>query len=110
MPLINNIRELNERVSFYKLMPGDGPDPNDEEEKMIFSCWAKVRTAYIKDVKAATGTDYEGTLEIVVRYQQEESIDTKMVLEWKNKKYNIVKVNPDYAEKNFTVLVVKARN
>lgn len=110
MPIINNVNELNERITFIQMVPNDGPEPGEGVEKEVFSCWAKVRTAYIKDVKASAGTDFEDTIEIVIRQQQKEPVKNDMQIKWQGKYYDIVETSPDYAEKAYMVLVIKARN
>lgn len=106
MALINNVNELNERITILSVKPSGGPEPGDEE-KELFSCWAKIRTQYIKDIKDYSGTAFEDTTEIVIRQLQKYQVTNKMKIRWKNKTYNIVKVNPDNATKEFMVLVVK---
>jgi len=44
----------------------------------------------------------------VIRQQQDYSIDGEMKVRWRDKDYNILEINPDYAEKAYMVLVVKA--
>lgn len=107
MPLINNVNELNERIEVLQLEPNRGPEPG-ETETVLFSCWAKIRTQTIKDIQAQSGTSLENTTEIVIREYQQEKITSTMKIRWKDKTFNIVKVNPDTAFKEYMVLLVKA--
>lgn len=107
MPIIKNINELNERVMFIKMQPNDGPEPGDEEEKEVFSCWAKIRTQNIKDVKSDYDTYYQDTMEIVIRQIQDHKITNDMAMKWNGDRYDIIKINPDNAFKEFMVLLVK---
>lgn len=109
MPIVNHPNELQERVTFVELVEADGPEAGMTEEKELFSCWAKVRTQLIKDVKENKLTDYENTLELVIRQQQDYAIDNEMLLKWNGNTYNLIEINPDYAEKAYMVLVVKIR-
>lgn len=109
MPLIKNVNELNERVTILSVESNPGPDPG-EIEMELFSCWAKIRTQSIKDIKDYAGTAFEDTTEIVIRQFQKQAVTNKMKVKWQGKLYNIVKVNPDTAFKEFMVLVVKAIN
>ncbi len=106
MPIIKNVNELNERITVLSVEPTPGPFPGESEQE-LFSCWAKIRTQNIKDVKEYSGTKYEDTLEVVLRQQQEYRITNQMKIYRNEKKYNIIKVNPDTAFKEFMVLVVK---
>lgn len=110
MPLIKNVNELNDRITIIKIESGSGPDPSDETETELFSCWAKIRTQNIKDVKDYKGTAFEDTTDIVIRQIQKQPITNKMMVKWQGKKYNIVKINPDTAFKEYMVLVVKLIN
>lgn len=107
MPIVNRANELNERISIVEMRPAPGPEPGEEEETEIFSCWAKVRTMNIKDVKANASTEYENTIEVVIRQQQDASINNQMEVRWQDRLYNIIEINPDYAEKAYMVLVIK---
>ncbi|MFZ1302647.1 MAG: hypothetical protein WAU93_05680 [Lactococcus raffinolactis] len=63
MPLIKNTNELNDHITFIKIESVNGPDPSDETETELFSCWVKIkiRAQNIKDYK---GTTFEVTMEL----------------------------------------------
>ena len=63
MPLIKNTNELNDHITFIKIESVNGPDPSDETETELFSCWVKIkiRAQNIKDYK---GTTFEVTIEL----------------------------------------------
>lgn len=63
MPLIKNTNELNDHITFIKIESVNGPDPSDETETELFSCWLKIkiRAQNIKDYK---GTTFEDTMEL----------------------------------------------
>ena len=106
MSLIKNVNELNERITFMKKEPNPGPEPGETEIE-LFSCWAKIKTQFIKDVKDYEGTAFEDTVEVVIRQIQDYEIDNTMVVKWQGKSYSIIKINPDYAYKEYMVIVVK---
>lgn len=110
MPIIKNINELNERIDVITVKPSSGPMPGEDVEAILFSCWAKIRTQNIKDVKEMAGTTYDDTLEIVIRQDQKKTITTKMKIDWQGNRYSVVKVNPDTAFKEYMVLLVKQTN
>ena len=63
MPLIKNTNELNDHITFIKIESVNGPEPSDETETELFSCWVKIkiRAQNIKDYK---GTTFEVTMEL----------------------------------------------
>lgn len=109
MPIIKNINELNSRITIISVEAG-GPEPSDETETELFPCWAKIRTQNIKDIKANMGTTFEDATEVVIRQIQRQAISNKMLVKLKDKKYNIVKINPDITYKGYMVLVIKSVN
>lgn len=109
MPIINNVSELNERITFYSVKPAKGPEPGEEVTK-LFSCWAKVRTQYIKDMKDSHGTYFQDTIEIVIRQIQSDLIDNSMMIEWDGEMYNIIKISSDTTYKEFMTIVIKKIN
>lgn len=109
MPLIKNVNELNERITFFSI-EDSGPDPGQGTVTEVGSCWAKIRTQFIKDIKEFAGTIYEDTIEIVIRQYQNFDIKNNLEIRWKGKSYNIVKINPDTTAKEYMVLLVKKTN
>lgn len=109
MPIINNVIELNERISFF-IIEDEGPDPGSGTPYEVGSCWAKIKTRYVKDIKDDAGTAFEDTVEIVIRQYQRFEIKNDMEIEWGNNKYNIIKINPDTSFKEYLVLIVKKIN
>ena len=55
MPLIKNTNELNDHITFIKIESVNGPDPSDETETELFSCWVKIK------IRAQNSKDYKGT-------------------------------------------------
>ena len=106
MPLINNINQLNDRIDIISKQPSDGPEPG-EVETTLFSCWTYVKTRTLNDIKSSTGTIFEDTIDFVIRYDQKQEITSKMMVKWKNSTYEIIKVNPDSGNKQYTVIVAK---
>lgn len=107
MPLIKSANEFNERIKVYETKPSSGFFPGEDEEILLFTCWAKIMISTLQDVKQYSGTGMEDVLEIVIRHQQKKKVTNKMVIEWQNKKYSIKKINVDNARKEFDVVFVK---
>lgn len=109
MPIIKNVNELNERITFQTTRQ-NGPYPGDVTIEDVFSCWAQVRTQNIKDVKAGVLNLHEDLTEFVVRYHLPAEINNAMLIKWKGDSYNIVKVNRDNAYKKFNVILGKKQH
>lgn len=110
MPLINNVNELNERIGIYSITPPNGPEPGDGEEELLFECWAKIRTQNITDIEKNYGTEFQDVIQVVIRQLQDHKITNKMKVMYDGKLYNIFKINPDRAFKDYMVLFVKSMN
>lgn len=110
MPIINHVNELNERIGVYKIKPNKGPEPGEGEPQLLFECWAKIRTQTVSDIQKNYGTEFEDTIQIVIRQLQDYDINNKMKVMYKGTLYNIFKINPDNANKEFMVLFVRSNN
>lgn len=108
MSIIKNVRQLNELITFKKVVPKSGPEVG-YDSKELFSCWTHVRTQRIRDVKQWQGTLFENTIDFIIRYQQPQPIDNSMTVVWQGNEYNIVEINPDTGSKEFTVIVCKKK-
>ncbi|MFZ2408740.1 MAG: hypothetical protein WAW65_04510 [Lactococcus raffinolactis] len=63
MPLIKNTNELNDHITFIKIESVNGPDPSDETETELFSCWVKIKIG-AQNIKDYKGTTFEVTMEL----------------------------------------------
>ena len=63
MPLIKNTNELNDHITFIKIESVNGPDPSDETETELFSCWVKIKI-HAQNIKDYKGTTFEDTMEL----------------------------------------------
>lgn len=108
-------RHLNNRMTFFVLEDkknGDG-ELIKNIKKELFSCWCEVSKATVKEFKERTISAKNGELQkrratknFFIRYQQQEAIDTAMMIEFKGKTYKVIDTEPD--EKNFDYLMIKA--
>ncbi|MGO3732057.1 MAG: phage head closure protein [Vagococcus sp.] len=108
MPLINNVNELNERISIVelKIIRDSTGSKKAKEEIILFECWAQVRTArlrdyYVKDIVP----DIQKQISFVIRYNPQMLLKDDMKLKWNGRIYNIHAVNYDYRDKEWTTLI-----
>lgn len=77
------------------------------EQVDVFSTWAYVRQQYLNEIASTAGTTLKDTITFVIRYDQPQEIDTSMAIKWNGAVYQIVKANPDLANKQWTTLIVR---
>jgi head-tail adaptor len=102
---------LNTRVTFYKFVPNDGPEPGEVEERALYKAWAKVDEVWLKDIEIAKSNGTLSDVTITIRdprgtYQPNNmhylSIDSAY---YKEKRYNIKHVQPDLQNKRYIRIV-----
>lgn len=105
---ITNVGQMNDRIGFYqiKTVKDESGTPR-KQEVLLFSCWAAIRTQYLKEVTATIGTKLENTLTFIIRYQQRHEVTNDMTVKHKGIKYNIVQINPDLQNKQFTTVIAR---
>lgn len=108
-------RHLNNKMAFFILEDKKNEDGEliKNIKKELFTCWCEVSKATVKEFKERTVSTKNGELQkrratknFFIRYQQQQEIDTAMLIEFKGKSYKVIDIEPD--EKNFDYLLVKA--
>lgn len=107
-------RHLNDRMTFFVLkdIKNDDGDLIKNVKTDLFSCWCEVSKATVKEFKERTASAKNGELQkrrnvknFFIRYQQEQEIDTRMLVDFKGKTYKVIDIEPD--EMNFDYCMVK---
>ena len=108
MAIINRVDQLNERIAFYSVGMGkvNGVAVSNVRTDH-FKTWAMVRSQYLNEIETNAGGSLEDTITFVIRYDQPEKILNTWRIEWQEKQYNIVKLNPDAAAKKWTTIICK---
>lgn len=108
MPIVNSVGQLNERITFREnqMVRGEGGVLITKQVD-VFSTWAYVRQQYLNEIATTSGGTLENTITFVIRYDQPQPINTGMAIKWNGKTYQIVKANPDLANKQWTTLIAK---
>lgn len=112
MPLINNINEFNERITFLGTIYTGPSEENGwqitvEEGVEVYSCWCMVKTQFLKDLNSNAGTFLENTINFVIRNQQGYILDNTLKVKWHEVVYDIVNINPDTSKKKYDVIIAK---
>lgn len=112
MPLIKNVNEFNERITFlgsdYEAPSADNGWQLVEIDGIeVYSCWCMVKTQFLSDLTSQAGTVLENTVNFVIRSQQGYDINNELQVKWNDVVYDIVDINPDTAKKQYDVIIGK---
>lgn len=102
--------KFNERISFVKMIPSSGPEPGETEETEIFSCWCYFKGKSVYDIQREITTGLEDTINLYIRYEHTTQFDNKSYIRFQGNLYNIIKINPNISEKDFTLITAKLTN
>ncbi|WP_375179913.1 phage head closure protein [Enterococcus rotai] len=104
-------RNMNRRITFFEIVRGKNDDGELEDSycKVIFSCWAEIPKAKIKEFRDRTSMELAGEgiqkrkdqLVFLIRYHSKQLIDTTMKIAFEGNSYEITDVEIDYAYKEF---------
>lgn len=102
---------MNQRITFFKVVKAKNSDGELEANycKIIFSCWAEIPKAKIKEFKERTSMELAGEgiqkkkeqLIFLIRYHSRQLIDTTMKIAFESNAYEITDVEIDHAYKEF---------
>lgn len=104
---------MNERITIFKETPGQNDDGEtlDNKRTDLFSCWAEVQKATVKEFKSRSSQEFgEGiqkrkrNINFNIRYRQKEIVDTSMLIDFRGDDYQIVDVETDYMKKDFSMI------
>ncbi len=112
MPLINNVNDFNERITFLgtKVVApsaANGWQISIEDGIEVYSCWCMVKTQFLSDLTSKAGTMLESTVNFVIRSQQGYDLNNDLQVKWNGVVYDIVDMNPDTAKKQYDVIIGK---
>ncbi|WP_025726783.1 phage head closure protein [Heyndrickxia ginsengihumi] len=109
MKRLTNAGQMNQRVEFYKVEKSkDDWGDITEQDVLVFSCWANIRTQFLKEIQATIGTVLENTITFIIRYQQAQPITNDMTIVHNGMRYGIIQINQDLQNKEFTTVICKA--
>src|SRR5699024_4819344 len=103
---VNN-GELRTPVIFYEYKPVEGPYPDEEELRKLYSCWAKVDSVWLRDIETAKQNGTESDITITIREPMQEFIPTNKhfikieTFDYQHLVYNITSSQPDLQHRDF---------
>ncbi|WP_157454708.1 phage head closure protein [Carnobacterium maltaromaticum] len=107
-------RKMNERITFFNKVEKKNEDGEVVSGSPVesFSCWAEISKATVKEFKERTSAELMGnglkkrkdSMIFIIRYQQQETIDSNMLIEFRGTMYEIINVETDYARKDFSLV------
>lgn len=104
--------ELNTPVSFFEFVPSAGPEPGNEEKKVLYQCTAQLYKPSMKDrdILNGLGTREGVTLKIRDPYldylatnKHKATIDD---YRYKNKVWEVKDVSYDFEDNNFDKVIL----
>ncbi|MFB4471822.1 head-tail adaptor protein [Oceanobacillus caeni] len=109
-PRVHN-GELNTPITFYEYIPKQGPEPGEDEKRVLFNSWAKVDEVWLKDLETAKSNGTLSDVTITIRDPQSDYIPSNKhylsidAIQYKDKRYNIKHVQPDLQNHSFITIV-----
>ncbi|MFG3614377.1 phage head closure protein [Rummeliibacillus stabekisii] len=105
-----SIGQMKSRIDFYgiKIIRDEYGDTEKVRTK-VYSCWADIKTQYLKDVTATIGTMLENTINFVIRHQKDIAITNDMEIVHEGITYQIVQIQNDIQYKKFDTIIAKRK-
>ena len=106
-----NSGDLRTPISFYQMVPVEGPEPGEEIEEIAYECFAEIQKVFMRDLEQAKAN---GTLEdITVKIRDPYETftpDNKHYIgindrHYFGKAYNVKSVQPDTTDVGFIIVV-----
>lgn len=103
--------ELRTPVIFYEFVPKKGPEPGEDEKRVLFNSWAKVDEVWLKDLETAKSNGTLSDVTVTIRDPQTDYIPSNKhylsidAIQYKNKRYNIKHVQPDLQNHRFITII-----
>lgn len=112
----SSTRKLNTKVFFYQYKPSNGPEPGNDEEKILYKTRAEIYDPSMKDLEILNGLDSKLAVTLVMRDPIKKYIpDNKDFAEiidyrYSGLRWNIVEVRHDLASNEFVTLLLAVIN
>lgn len=102
-------RKMTQRITFFRLSGGQNEDGEvlDAVRKDLYTCWTEVLKTQLRDFKLQASQSLQNSKSskvFLIRYNPNIEIDNTMYIDFKGQSYSIVKVEPDEASKDMTMI------
>lgn len=98
-------RQLNERVDIIQTMPSRNEEGKPTTiDKTVNTIYCEHLKTNIKEFKDNIGDGRKTALNLMIRYQQRIEITSEMKVRFHGKIYNIIRIEPNHADKDFTLI------
>lgn len=111
-PPKTDVGDLNTPISFFGYKPSSGPEPGDEEDELLYKCWAEVYNPSMKDMEIMNSTGTKEAVTISIRDPHGDYLpinEHKAELDdyrYRDKIWEIVSVGPDVKNNNFIKIIL----
>lgn len=107
--------DLTTPVTFYEYVPHDGPEPGEEERKVLYECFANVYNPSMKDLQILNNTSTVESVTLNIRNPYTDYIaTTEHYIEiddfrYKGKRFNVKFTGPDLEKNNYLKIIAVVR-
>lgn len=109
-PRVSN-GDLRTPILFFEYKAKEGPMPGETEARTLFRAWAKIDQVWMRDLELAKSNGTLSDVTITIRDPQSEYIPNNKhfleidALEYRGKRYNIKKVQPNMQDRRFIDII-----
>lgn len=106
-----NSGDLRTPVSFYKVVPNDGPEQGEDSTEILYECYAEVRKVWRRDLEQAKTNNTLDDITVRIREPYETFTPENNQYLGVNdrgyfgKQYNIKSIQPDTQNVGFIIVV-----
>lgn len=111
-----DIGDLRTWVVFYEYAPNEGPEPGEQQRKVLYECFAHIDEVWSKDVEFAKVHGNLSDLTITIRDPLGDYIPRSThyleieAPEYADRHYGISEVQPDLQNRQFTKVIAGVTN
>ncbi len=103
---------LRTPIEFYEYQPHKGPDPGEEEKKVLYTCFAEIYNPSMKDLEILNSIETKQAVTIKIRDPHEDYLPiNKHFVEVLDRRYqsirwNIIDVRNDFSDNRFITILL----
>lgn len=103
--------ELRTPVIFYEYQPNPGPEPGEQEKRILFRCFGSIEKVWMRDLEQAKANGTLTDITISIRDPQADYIPTNKhyveidMAEYRGKRFGIKDARPDPQNHRFIRII-----